>query len=218
MKGFKKFIHQWAWLLLLAYCIIGLIYPFIGIAALICMLAPVALAFFKGRMWCGNFCPRGSFNDVILSRLSLKNRMPNFLKTAWFRNLFLVVLMSAFAIQLAVAWGNALAVSQVFIRMIIITTALAVVLGVAYNHRAWCMICPMGTMAHYAARTERVKSAIRHVSFNKGKCVGCKMCNKKCPVGIDVLCYKEKERVTNADCLKCGVCVEACPKRALNID
>lgn len=36
------------------------------IGKVICMLAPVLLAPFKGRYWCGNFCPRGSFYDNVI--------------------------------------------------------------------------------------------------------------------------------------------------------
>ncbi|WP_083768468.1 4Fe-4S binding protein [Thermosediminibacter oceani] len=38
------------------------------------MIPPVLTAFFKGRMWCGRFCPRGSFFDHVLARLGDRNR------------------------------------------------------------------------------------------------------------------------------------------------
>ena len=152
MNKIKKFIHKWAWVFLILYIVVGVMYPMIGLAALICMLAPSIVAIFKGRMWCGNFCPRGSFNDIILSKISLKNGVPKFLKTTWFKLTFLAVLMGAFALQIVFAWGNITEVSFVFIRMIIITTIVTIILGIIYNQRTWCMICPMGTMAHYVTK------------------------------------------------------------------
>lgn len=217
MNSFKKFIHKWSWTILIVFCIAGLFYPFIGVAALICMMAPVLVSFFKGRLWCGNFCPRGSFNDVLLSKLSRKLNKPIFLKQKWFRILFFALLMGGFAVQLFIAWGNISAVGAVFVRMIIITTILSVLLGITFNHRTWCTICPMGTMAHFISKSKNVNKRIGHVTFDKQKCVGCKVCTKSCPVGIDVLKHKDLGKVAHADCLKCEVCIEKCPKDSLYI-
>ena len=56
--------------MLLAYLVIGWFYPVVGLLALICMIAPVAFAVRRGRWWCGNACPRGSFYDRVLSEHS----------------------------------------------------------------------------------------------------------------------------------------------------
>lgn len=217
MDKFRKLFHEWAWLMLVIYCIAGVFYPVIGTAALICMLAPSIVAVFKGRLWCGNFCPRGSFNDMILSKFSLRKRVPGLFKKAWFRLTFLILLMGAFTVQIVLAWGSLVAVSMVFVRMIVITTLITIALGIAYNHRTWCLICPMGTMAGYVSKLQLVKTWFRHVAFKEDKCVNCKLCTKSCPVGIDVLGYKKEGRVINSACLKCRVCVEKCPKKSLYV-
>ncbi|PYG89943.1 4Fe-4S binding protein [Ruminiclostridium sufflavum DSM 19573] len=214
MADFKRFVHKWVWIALIAFCIVGVIYPVIGIAALVCMLAPSIVAFFRGRMWCGNFCPRGSFNDNILFRLSRRKNIPVFMKSNWFRNLFLIILMSAFAVQLTFAWGDAARIGGVFVRMILITTVITIILGIIFNQRTWCVFCPMGTMAYYVTK---IMSGLKnkYVTFEKDKCVSCRLCTKACPVGIDVLSCKDKGSVTDHNCLKCNACVEKCPKKAL---
>ena len=163
MDKIKRFIHQWVWVLLVIYCVVGVFFPRIGVAALVCMLAPSVVAIFKGRMWCGNFCPRGSFNDTILSKISRRNSVPKLFKAQWFRLVFLAVLMGAFTFQIVYAWGNMQRVSSVFVRMIILTTVITIILGLIYNQRTWCMICPMGTMAHYVAGLQLVKHKHRHI-------------------------------------------------------
>ncbi len=214
MVSFKRFIHKWAWLLLIAFCTIGLVNPVIGIAALVCMLAPSIVAVFRGRMWCGNFCPRGSFNDNILSKISLKKGIPKFMRSRLFRNLFLIILMSAFVIQLTLAWGNMVKIGEVFVRMILITTAITIILGIIYNQRTWCVFCPMGTMAYYVTKI-KAGFKIKHITFKKDKCKNCKLCTKTCPMGIDVLSYKNEGKVTDPNCLKCNACTDKCPKNAL---
>ena len=217
MNAYKQFVHQWSWVILVAFCVIGLIFPVIGAAALICMVAPVMMAFFKGRKWCGVFCPRGSFLDVVLGKMAHKGRIPSLLKQTWFRILFLGLLMGAFAVQFVLAWGDWLTIGQVFVRMILLTTLAAILLGVLYNQRAWCLICPMGTMAHWVSGTPAVKNNIPHIVFQKEKCIDCKLCSKHCPVEIRVHAYHEKGKVLNADCLKCQTCIAKCPKKSLYV-
>ncbi len=218
MASFRKFIHKWAWVMLIVFCIIGLIYPIIGIAALICMLAPSVVALFRGRMWCGNFCPRGSFNDNILAKLSRKKVIPKFMKSIWFRNLFLIILMSAFTVQLTFAWGDIVKIGGVFVRMILITTVITIILGIIYKERTWCVFCPMGTMAYYVTKIKsglKASLTTKYVTFERDKCINCNICTKTCPMGINVLSYKNEEKVTEANCLKCNACVQKCPKSAL---
>lgn len=215
--GIKKYFHKWAWSILVVFCLVGIFYPVIGIIAIICMLAPVVVSIFKGRYWCGNFCPRGSFNDILLSKVSRRNRAPEFLKAKRFKYLFLMLLMSGFAIQLYFAWGSISSVGAVFVRMILITTLLSVFLGTVYNQRTWCTICPMGTLASYVASAKTINKRIKHVTFSKEKCVNCNLCTRSCPMGIDVLGYKDNVKVNHADCIKCGICIGKCPKDSLNI-
>ncbi|MGF7186651.1 polyferredoxin [Desulfitispora alkaliphila] len=49
---------DYLWIGFILFLSIGLIYPLIGVIALICMLAPVVVGLITGkRIWCGNFCP-----------------------------------------------------------------------------------------------------------------------------------------------------------------
>lgn len=218
MKNIKKLLHKWLWTVLLVFCIAGIFYPAIGAAALICMLAPVVTAFFGGRFWCGNFCPRGSLNDIIVPKISRKSGIPKLFKKSWFKLLFFAVLMGGFAVQITIAWGSAAAVGAVFVRMIIITTLLSLLLGSIFSPRTWCTVCPMGTLSQYISALKPVSNKISHVTFNKEKCVNCKICSRACPIDIDVLMYKNAGKVTNASCLKCEACVGKCPKKSLYME
>lgn len=185
MNKIRKYLHKWAWTVLVVFCIVGVFYPFIGIVAIVCMLAPVVVSIFKGRYWCGNFCPRGSFNDILLSKISKGMKVPAILKEKWFKLLFLVLLMSGFGIQIYFSWGSIINVGSVFVRMIIITTLLSIILGTLFNHRTWCTICPMGTMANYVSSISKIGKKSGNVTSRSKKCTDCNSCAKNCSVVID---------------------------------
>jgi polyferredoxin len=217
MKNLAGKIHDWGWIVLIAFLVVGLIYPQIGLIALICMLAPVLTAFFRGRLWCGKYCPRGSFSDKIISKVSLNKPMPKFLSSGWFRNTFLVFMLVIFSVQIVLAWGDYSLVGAVFVRMIIITTLITVFLGRYFGQRSWCRICPFGTISKYIAKLGNSKRVAKHITFNKAKCVGCKICNKACPMEVDVLKYSNEGKVSNGDCIKCNICVDKCPRKSLYV-
>ncbi|MGI6554818.1 MAG: 4Fe-4S binding protein [Bacillota bacterium] len=217
METARIVIHKWGWIILLFFCGVGLFYPIIGLLAIVCMLGPSVYALVKnGRGWCGTYCPRGSFSDVILPGISSNNDIPQFVVSPWFRLAFLALLMIAFGIQLVFAWGNSFEVGMVFVRMIIITTALTIILGVAYRPRTWCTFCPMGTMAHYITKWKSPGCRGEYVTFKKDSCIDCSRCSRVCPMHIDLLEHKESG-VTEPDCIKCGICISKCPKKAISL-
>lgn len=198
--------------LLPVYLIVGYVYPVIGLAALVCMLAPIVWAFARGRYWCGNWCPRGSFYDTVMSRLSPQRKIPALFRRTWFRVLMVVFIMGVFTVQMISAWGNLDAMGMVFIRVIFITTAVGIALGLVFHHRSWCAFCPMGSIASWISAKTSPNPIMVEAS-----CVSCKLCTKACPLQLTPYSAKgNNEGFRDSDCLKCGRCIEACPKNVLH--
>jgi polyferredoxin len=210
--NFKKMFLDNIWVYLVIYFAVTLMYPIFGIVALLCMLAPVIYSAFHGRKWCGWFCPRGNFNDNVLEKISFKRKYPEVIKKTWFRVLFFVILMTSFTVQLFFA-KNLSMVGLIFFRMVFITTIIGIVLGIIYKHRAWCMFCPMGSLSTWVASVPKFAEKIKHVEFEKIKCVSCNICEKACPMEIKITSHPEM--VTNPNCIKCSECVTGCRKDVL---
>lgn len=208
----KRHMQQYLFWILLFFLAIGIIYPAIGLFAIICMLAPVVLAPYKGRYWCGNFCPRGSFYDNVIAKLSPQKPIPAVFRSKSFRVFMVVFIMSVFGIQMYYAWGDLGEMGMVFVRIILITTIVGIVLGLVYHQRTWCSFCPMGTLASwFSAKPKPMPLQV------KDSCVDCKLCTTACPLQLTP--YIEKgntQGFTHSDCLKCNRCVEKCPKKALS--
>lgn len=208
----KNNIQQYLFWILLIFLAVGLVYPVIGLAAIICMLAPVMMAPYKGRYWCGNFCPRGSFYDNVIAKISPKKPIPDIFRSNGFRVFMVAFIMGVFGIQMYYAWGDLSAMGEVFVRIILITTIVGIVLGVMYHQRTWCSFCPMGTMASwFSAKPKPMPLMIEN------SCVNCKLCTTTCPLQLSPYDAKGRtEGFTHSDCLKCSRCVEKCPKKALS--
>ena len=197
--------------ILLAYLAIGFVYPAIGVLALVCMLAPVIIAPFRGRLWCGNWCPRGSFYDNALARFSPKRPIPSFFRSKSLRVFMLAFIMTVFSVQTYFAWGNLAAMGMVFVNLIFVTTVVGVILGVIYHQRTWCAFCPMGTLASWLSRGSMPLKVAP-------SCVSCGLCTKACPLQLQPQGGKEVGSFTDGDCLKCDRCTAVCPKKALGFE
>lgn len=71
----------------------GIFYPKLGYFLLLVFATLMIIAPFRGRWFCGNLCPRGSFVDFWLAPLSRKVSIPHVLRSMWFRVPVFFVLM-----------------------------------------------------------------------------------------------------------------------------
>lgn len=124
----------------------GLFYPMLGYLVLIFMIFLLVLSIFKARFWCWNLCPRGSFLDLVISKVSRNKAFPKFFTRDWFRWLVFTLIISLLTFRLIAAGKSMMAIGLILVIMCLISTIIAIILGVITKHRAWCMICPMGLL------------------------------------------------------------------------
>jgi ferredoxin-type protein NapH len=207
------FWKKYSFILLIAFVTLSLLDLRFALLAIICMLAPAVVAIFKGRYWCGNLCPRGNFYDNIISKISNNKKVPKFLKSPGFRAFMFLFMMTMFTLGIKKNWGNPYGIGMVFYRIIVITTIVGVILSLFYNSRTWCNFCPMGTLASVISKFRKNKKVLQVSSH----CVSCKLCEKKCSLGIVPYEYKGNA-LSHPDCIQCGKCVTICPKNAIGYE
>ncbi|WP_392486268.1 4Fe-4S binding protein [Haloimpatiens sp. FM7315] len=213
MNNLLSIWKKYSYIILLFFIIGGLFDFRIGLIAIICMVGPIFLSFFRGRFWCGNFCPRGSFYDNVVSKFSKKNKTPDILKSKYFRVFVTVLMLTVFTLGMIQNFGNLYKMGFVFYRLIVVTTLIGLALSLFFNHRTWCSFCPMGSIAALIASFKNKKNASSLLKVDSS-CVSCKICEKKCPMGISPYEYKNAS-IIDKDCIQCGVCVYFCPKKSI---
>ena len=192
-------------ILVLILSIGGLWYHKLGYLILTIFILLMAISPFKGRWFCGNLCPRGSFNDFWLGKISLKKKIPKSFRSMWLRMLIFIFLMGFMVYRLIGTKGVIDKIGMVFVIMCIITTLAAILFGIFINPRAWCTFCPMGTLQKWFGGNKY------QLKVNKEKCTNCGICQKVCPMQLKV-----NEIIHKPDCIKCGRCIQACPNGALS--
>ncbi len=200
------------WILLI-YLVVGYFYPVIGFLALICMIAPVSFALRRGRWWCGNACPRGSFYDRILSRYSPHRPIPAFVRSRGFRIFMVMFIFTMFGIQMYRAWSDWDAMGKVFWTIILITTIVGIILSFIYAPRTWCSFCPMGTLSSWVTpRSGNLPAGYRRIFVSEKCTTRCKLCSAVCPMQLTPHeSRNQEEGFLHPDCLKCSRCTIGCP-------
>ena len=207
----RKRLQWYTWLGLPLVVIGGWFYPLLGFLLIGCMAGAVGIAVYKGRAWCDWMCPRGSFYDLFLDKLSSKQQISKVFRSEWLRVTVICILFIVIGVQIYFAWPDPEGIGQAFVLVLTITTTIGVLLGLAVHPRTWCHICPMGTIAAYMSHD-------KHPLFISNKCTLCKACEKNCPMQLAPYTDKDKGKFGDADCIKCETCVFACGIKALSFD
>lgn len=81
------------------------------------------------------------------------------------------------------------------------------------DNRAFCKyLCPIPVFQKIGSRFSLMK-----IEIASGKCSDCKACERKCPMQIDLLRFRDGgRRVDSTECILCMTCVDSCPKGAVS--
>lgn len=184
-------------------------YPYVGLIVPVVMVTGMVGGLFRGRYVCGNICPRGSFLDTWMAKIANRRNVPQWMRRPWFRGVVMSSLMGFLGWRLAQDIGSLAHWGFVFWQMCLLTTLVAVAMGLAFRERAWCTLCPMGTI-------QALESRGQYALQVSAACRTCHLCDHVCPMNLPVAAYCGVGEVKHPDCIKCSRCVSRCPASALS--
>ncbi|MBS4022068.1 MAG: 4Fe-4S binding protein [Dethiobacter sp.] len=221
-------VRKYAWLFIFLVALGGLWHPKLGLLIIPVMLTLGILGFFKGKYWCGNLCPHGSFFDYIIQPLSMNKKIPAPLKSrtmiiiafSWFMYMLTRRLIRVFAIYGTTSFLDRL--GYIFVINYLMVTILGTLLAFLISPRAWCSFCPMGTFEVLSYKLGKLLGLNRHTDKKVSvtaveKCHKCATCARVCPMHLEpFLHFSGSNQFDSEACIRCSTCIECCPAGILS--
>jgi len=179
------------------------------------IVARLILPFFLGNAFCSRACWTGFFFEMTNTKKTDKKKIkPRSNLLAWSYLIGLIAL-SFFVAYLWDPGNNEAYRKGWIIGENIIITALGFGLSFLVGSRAYCrLLCPFITISGLIAPL----SMFKITPIQSNKCTNCNLCNKNCPMLIDVHQYViDKKRVNDSTCIVCERCISACKVNVLKL-
>lgn len=184
----------------------------------------LAITLVVGKGWCSYICFFGGIEEGMASvpaKAKVRKIDPRWRYGPWAVLLAMVLLSLALfepaycmwlcpfkAVSEYVAARNNVGLIQNAI-FVVLFAALVVVLPLLTKKRTQCsFLCPFG-----AFQSIFNKTSVFDIKIDKSSCTPCVLCQKSCPtMSLSDESIKKGEALMS--CMKCGACVDACPKNA----
>jgi polyferredoxin len=170
-----------------------------------------------GRLYCGSLCQIEALQrlqnwigiKIFKKRFVIPEKLDRYFRYLKYLFLLSVIFISVYRMeilynpyfpieQFSEIFSNIESVSWVVV-------GLTVVGGFLFNNFFCKYLCVQGAITALAGRLSRLR-----LKLNKEECIGCRMCDKKCPVNIEVNAH---DVINSRECLYCYSCILACPKK-----
>jgi NAD(P)H-flavin reductase/ferredoxin len=232
MKTTRVFstVRKSAWLVTLAVAVGGQFYPPLGLLVPLIMISLMGMSLLKGRYWCGNFCPHGSFFDFLLLPLSRNKKIPGLLASKITVVLFFIFFMFNLTRRFVAAIGNIEnvplynSVGTIFSTTYLIVLLAGGLLAVTISPRTWCQFCPMGSIQTLLYKLGKAAGLTagrdKKVTVNHQLlCHSCGKCARVCPMQLEP--YREftvsNNQFNDEKCIRCLTCIKNCPVKILSL-
>jgi len=191
-------------------------------ASFIAFVLMFLLSLFFGRAYCSWFCPGCGVQEILslfIKRKS-KNSKALFLKylifTIWLGAIITGYIINGFS-KVDLTYGMTdVAIERKIIltaRAILIIVPLTAVFGQFASCKYVCWQAPFMIIGakirdYFHFRGLRLKA-------NADNCTSCKICNKKCPMNLDVLGNINENKLNDSECILCGNCIDHCKHKVI---
>lgn len=159
-KPKKKSHMAWSWIIMIVFLALSVLDLRFGLGAILCMTVPMIHALRgHGKIHCSHYCPRGSLFGKFLQRVSMRNSLPVFMRTTMFKNALLSLMVIMLTLSLSHNHDSIQAIGMALFRFMAASLAVGLMLGLFYQPRSWCQVCPMGHATSIIANYQKKAAA-----------------------------------------------------------
>ena len=170
-----------------------------------------------GRLYCGSLCQIAALQrlqnwvgiKIFKKRFVIPEIFDKYFRYIKYLLLLGVIFISVYRMEILYEpYFPIEQISKIIINIEIVSWVIVgftVVGGFLFNNFFCKYLCVKGAITAIAGRLSRLR-----LKLNKEECIKCRMCDKKCPVNIEVNAH---DAINSRECLYCYSCVLACPKR-----
>lgn len=149
-KGASTFYRgPWRYLSILFILLVaagGAFYPLVGLFVPGLILLALSSNFVSRRWFCRSACPNGRALSTGLGAISRRAVLPRKLRSPGVRQA-LCAFMLFCLVNLLLRFGGPIeAAARVFWAVYLVSIGISIPMGIYFRPRAWCAICPMGTL------------------------------------------------------------------------
>ncbi|GAB4312570.1 MAG: hypothetical protein Kow0019_11560 [Methanobacteriaceae archaeon] len=178
------------------------------------------LSLFMGRFAaCGYTCPYGALQELLSKYTSKKKPKYKANKIRYFIFILFLLVVSYFILNNGGLKGvDLFAFNSLLIILIPVFIITIVFLSFIFGSRSFCRyLCPQGVFLTIGAKIGRkIRIPSLHLKSVEDNCSNCKICDKSCPMGLNVSKMVNNSTMDNSNCILCGECIDKCPKEAIN--
>jgi ferredoxin-type protein NapH len=182
---------------------------------------------FFGRIFCGYLCPAGGIQECasqINNRnltLGWKNKIKYVIWLLWITGIILSFIFRKhdLTINFFYQTTNGISIANIYdyfiyYGVLFLIFIPSVVFGKRFFCHYICWIAPfmvLGTKIGNLLHIKRLR-----LKADKNACINCHLCNKYCPMSLNVAAKVKKEEMDDNECILCGTCIDRCPKKAIS--
>ncbi len=194
--------------------------------ATIIYLSLFLLSFTLGRAFCGWICPLSGVQDVMAGI----RKKPTDPAKGWIKFLFWIPWILGLIVMFIMVkrppvfnffFEMPLVISIdepwkfiIYYAVLVIVVLMAYLIGNRSFCRHLCWIAPFMISGKKLGHLLHIPNL--HLKSEPEKCVHCKLCNRACPMNLDVHAMCQDGFILHDECILCGSCIDACSANCLH--
>jgi polyferredoxin len=192
----------------------------------IVFLVMLLSSFFFGRLFCAYLCPAGGIQECATSingkspKQGWKNNIKYIIWIVWIIGIVICFFLKKEKVTVDFFYltDHGISISNIYGYIIYYGVVFlffipSVIFGKRVFCHYFCWMAPFMIIGRKIGNLFHIK-AIRLIA-NKDACINCHICDKSCPMSLNVAEKVQSEKMEDNECILCGACIDSCPKNAI---